>query len=209
MSNHLTGVSVVGNANFGTVNGDMTSRVIGFSGDGALPQEHPEAAPSASVTVFISHSHQDHQLANTLVETLVHGIDGLSPGQIRCSSMPSGAMPHGRRLEEGLRQDLVATKVVIGLLTPHARLSDYVPAELGAAWGSSVDLILACAGISTKLSGPYSNYVACDTTSLAEVLRLVSRASYILGIPISEPAQFIAQAQKFAEEARAISSTGD
>ena len=206
MRNRIKGLSVVGNANFGTVNGDMSSHINGFSGDGVLPHENSEVAASASVTVFISHSHQDQQLVQALVETLVHGIDGLSLGQIRCSSVPSLAMPYGRRLEDGLHQDLVSAKIIVGLLTPHARLSEYVPAELGAAWGSAADLLLACAGISAKLPGPYANYVACDATSLAEVLRLVSRASQILGIPLSEPAQFIAQAQNFVEEALAISS---
>jgi hypothetical protein len=47
-------------------------------------------------------------------------------------------LPSGEKTSEKLRTEISSAEVVIGLLTPDTRESNYVVAELGAAWGCNI-----------------------------------------------------------------------
>jgi hypothetical protein len=96
--------------------------------------------------VFISHSSQDQTLAEALIE-LLKSATGLVANQIRCSSVDGYRLPAGVNTEDRLREEVNATKVVVGLITPHSLLSHFVMFELGARWGGRLYLAPILAGV--------------------------------------------------------------
>jgi hypothetical protein len=87
--------------------------------------------------VFISHRHRDQAIAKSLIELLESAFD-LEPADIRCTSVQGYMLTPGERTSEELRSNLAGAELVIGLLSPGTTESNYVLAELGAAWGRDV-----------------------------------------------------------------------
>jgi hypothetical protein len=87
--------------------------------------------------IFISHRHKDVKIAEALVNLLESAFQ-VDKNDIRCTSVQPYTLPSGEKTSERLRTEIRSADVVIGLLTPDTRESNYVIAELGAAWGSNV-----------------------------------------------------------------------
>jgi hypothetical protein len=87
--------------------------------------------------IFISHRHKDQAIAKALIELLkiTFVIDS---ADIRCTSVQGYMLTPGERTSEQLRSNLAGAELVIGLLSPGTTESNYVLAELGAAWGQDV-----------------------------------------------------------------------
>jgi hypothetical protein len=71
-------------------------------------------AVRTGVLIFISHSSNDRDLAEALVDLLRGGLE-LSANRIRCSSVDGYRLPIGVNTESKLREEVNAAKVVVGL----------------------------------------------------------------------------------------------
>lgn len=87
--------------------------------------------------IFISHRHKDVSIAEALV-SLLESAFHIEKEDIRCTSVQPYTLSSGEKTSEKLRTEISSADVVIGLLTPDTRESNYVVAELGAAWGCNV-----------------------------------------------------------------------
>jgi hypothetical protein len=87
--------------------------------------------------IFISHRHRDQAIAEALIELLTSAFH-VEPADIRCTSVQGYKLTPGERTSEELRSNLAGAELVIGLLSPDTTESNYVLAELGAAWGRDV-----------------------------------------------------------------------
>jgi TIR domain len=86
------------------------------------------------VKIFISHSHQDSQVANALVDMLLSGLS-LEDSDIRCTSVPGHQLELGKNIAELLKTDISQAPALIALVSEESLTSNWVMFELGAAWG--------------------------------------------------------------------------
>ena len=89
--------------------------------------------------IFISHRHKDKTIAKGLIDLLDSAFT-IGPADIRCTSVQGYMLTPGERTSEELRSNLAGAELVMGLLTPETSESNYVLAELGAAWGRDVTI---------------------------------------------------------------------
>jgi hypothetical protein len=87
--------------------------------------------------IFISHRHKDQAIAKAPINLLETAFD-LGPVDVRCTSVQGYMLTPGERTSEELRSNLAGAELVMGLLSPDTTESNYVLAELGAAWGRDV-----------------------------------------------------------------------
>jgi hypothetical protein len=87
--------------------------------------------------IFISHRHKDRNIAKCLIELMENAFQ-IEPTDIRCTSVQGYMLTPGERTSEELRSNLAGAELVMGLLSPDTTESNYVLAELGAAWGRDV-----------------------------------------------------------------------
>jgi TIR domain len=87
--------------------------------------------------IFISHRHKDQAIAKALIDLLECAFY-IEPVDIRCTSVQGYMLTPGERTSEELRSNLAGAELVMGLLSPDTTESNYVLAELGAAWGRDV-----------------------------------------------------------------------
>jgi hypothetical protein len=87
--------------------------------------------------IFISHRHKDREIAKALID-LLESAFYIDPTDIRCTSVQGYMLTPGERTSEELRSNLAGAELVMGLLSPDTTESNYVLAELGAAWGRDV-----------------------------------------------------------------------
>src|SRR5688572_19277140 len=91
------------------------------------------------VDVFISHSSQDSQLARQVVDLLRSSLN-LRAQQIRCTSVDGYRLPAGANTDQQLREEALAARAFIGIISPFSLTSAYVLFELGARWGAGQPL---------------------------------------------------------------------
>ncbi len=94
-------------------------------------------AATAGPRIFISHRHDDAEVAGALTRLLQAAFD-LSPRDIRCTSVQPYRLPFGKNTGERLRDEIRGADVVLGILAPNTAESSYVMFELGAAWGQRI-----------------------------------------------------------------------
>src|SRR5579862_8470633 len=153
----------------------------------------PAAQPIThrGLSVFISHSSKDADLALALIELLKAGL-GLMADQIRCSSVDGYRLPVGVNTEDKLREEVNAAKVVIGLITPSSLTSYYVMFELGARWGANLFLAPLLAGVkASELRGPLSLLNALSANSDAQLHQLLADIGIHLNLPIQPAASYV------------------
>jgi TIR domain len=149
----------------------------------ALGRDNQAPAKSA-ILVLISHSSKDAKLAEALVDLLRSGI-GLLPEHIRCSSVDGYRLPAGAHAETQLRQEVNATRVLIGLITPSSLASPYVLFELGARWGGGNPMVPVLAGVrSDELRGPLSGLNALLCSEEAQLHQLLRDLGSQLNLPV-------------------------
>ncbi len=123
-----------------------------------------ESLPS----VFISHSSEDADLAELIVD-LIRSALHLSADDIRATSVEGHRLPGGADTDSQLRREILGTHSLVGLISEASFDSAYVLFELGARWGTQANLIplLAPGTSGDVLKGPITGYNAlrCDNIS--------------------------------------------
>lgn len=154
-----------------------------------------------SLAVLISHSSKDHQLASALIDFLRSGL-GLLPKQIRCSSVDGYRLPAGVHTDSQLRDEVTASKVLIGLITPNSLSSPYVLFELGARWGAGETMIPLLAGVTAdQLRGPLSGMNALLCNSEEQLHQALDEIGSHLGLEVQSPAAYLKQLRAVVERA--------
>jgi hypothetical protein len=150
-----------------------------------------ESSTHQGILVFISHSSKDAPLALALIELLTSGL-GLQSHQIRCSSVDGYRLPVGVNTETKLREEVNASRVVIGLITPNSLASAFVMFELGARWGANQFLAPLLAGVKpSELTGPLSLLNALSSNNEAQLHQLLRDVSKQLGLTLQDPASYV------------------
>jgi hypothetical protein len=171
------------------------------------------AVPSSPVTsgerkllVLISHSSKDELLASALIDLLRSAL-GLSPNQIRCSSVDGYRLPAGVNTDAQLRAEVTASKVLLGVITPNSLASPYVLFELGARWGAGAVMIPLLAGVTPdKLRGPLSGMNTLLCSSEEQLHQALSETGAHLDLPVQSPAAYLKQLKNVITEASHVSS---
>jgi TIR domain len=89
---------------------------------------------SSKIELFISHAHQDRELARRLVRAIEVGLQ-VPHGAIRCTSVPGYDFDPGTDFSETLKNEVTGASCVVGLWTAQSSKSQWCLFELGAAWG--------------------------------------------------------------------------
>jgi hypothetical protein len=124
----------------------------------------------SGVEVFISHAHDDKQLAEQLVTAIDLGLQ-VPPAAIRCTSVPGYDFAPGTDFIETLKNGLSEAVCVIGLLTPHSVKSQWCLFELGAAWGLAQKTLFLSLGAET-LGDPPAGFRSIQASQLCDAGQL-------------------------------------
>jgi hypothetical protein len=140
------------------------------------------------VDVFISHSSEDSQLASQIVDLLRSSLN-LAARQIRCTSLDGYRLPAGADTDKQLREEALAVRAFIAILSPFSLASPYVLFELGARWGADKHFIpLLAPGMGYQsLRGPLTGFNALTCESTGQLHQLVSDVRNTLGIVVESP----------------------
>jgi len=123
--------------------------------------------------IFISHSSDDKELAELIVDLLRSALT-LPAENIRCTSVEGHRLPGGADTKEQLRKEILGASSLIGLISLSSFNSVYVLFELGARWGAQKNLIplLVPGTEASVLEGPISDFnaLSCDSNSQLQQL---------------------------------------
>jgi hypothetical protein len=136
-----------------------------------------------SLKVFISHSHQDRELAKALVNFLRMAVR-LESKEIRCTSyLPAGLDP-GAKINEALRRDIEDCEFFFPLITTSSLKSEFVFFEIGAAWGLEQKIwpIIEVKGRTPKLPSLLTGLVHTNISDLEELARLTRKMNEAIWI---------------------------
>jgi hypothetical protein len=172
---------------------ESTLNALANTGAGDALYDLPErqSATYRGPFVFISHSSKDAELALALID-LLRGSLALTTDQIRCSSVDGYRLPVGVNMEGKFREEVNASKVVVGLITPSSLASYYVMFELGARWGANLLLApLLCGVKASELSGPLSLLNALSANNDAQLHQLVEDIANHLELQVQPAASYV------------------
>jgi len=130
--------------------------------------------------IFISHKESDVKIAEKLVEFLLAALD-IEEEKVLCTSVPGHMLKFGPPVPEQLRDGLVTSAVLIGLLTQDSVGATWVIFELGAAWGLK-KLVIPILGPGLKFSdipGPLGNSPGVQINATNASSRLMDAVNQI------------------------------
>lgn len=153
--------------------------------------------------IFISHSHQDEQIAKLLIVLIRSALD-LPANQIRCTSVDGYRLPWGIPIDEQLLQEIHDSVAFIALLTPNSLSSVYVLFELGARWGARKPLfpVLINNDVIGLLQGPLKAISGLVCDSEAQLYQLIDELAGVLGSTKDSAAVYHRCIVELAEAAR-------
>lgn len=109
------------------------------------PKSQQSGTQAMQPVIFISHSSKNLEVGDAILRLLKDAF-GLRTSEIRYTSHPAYGLSGGSDPSATLRQEVVAAKLVVGLITAESVDSQYVLFELGARWGAEKALIPLLAG---------------------------------------------------------------
>lgn len=137
-----------------------------------------------ALDIFISHSSQDIDIAESLINLLRAALN--TPAErIRCTSVPGYRLRGGASTDETLRDEVHSSTVLVGLITSASLSSAYVLFELGARWGAGRYMVplLARGTEPSVLRGPLTGISALRTYDAADLHQLVDNIASELRLP--------------------------
>jgi hypothetical protein len=143
------------------------------------------------IRLFISHSSQDRDLAERLID-LIRAALNLPASAIRCTSVDGYRLPGGATTDDQLRREVHDSDTFIGIVSAEGVRSPYVLFELGARWGAGKHLVplLAPGSPASVLAGPLAGLNALRCDSRAQLHQLVEELASPLSVPLQSRAAF-------------------
>ena len=125
-----------------------------------------------ALDVFISHAHNDAQLARRVVNFLKLGV-GVDD-EIRCSSNMANRFRFGGELGEEIKRDLKRCKSFMPLLTENSIGREWVMIEIACAWVLDKPIFPITAGLlqTTELPSLIEPLVRCDISNVDQLIAL-------------------------------------
>ena len=152
-----------------------------------------------TVSIFISHSSKDANVAFALIELLRAAL-GRRAEDIRCSSVDGYRLPGGANTEQQLRQEVNTATAFIGLITTDSLASPYVMFELGARWGAGLHMLPLLAGVDAGyIKGPLSGINALSCSSDAQVHQMLTDIARELSLSVGAPAAYVTYVKRLVE----------
>lgn len=157
-----------------------------------------------SISIFISHSSSDEDLAKALIRLLRAAI-ALSPESIRCTSVLGFKLPTGADVDAQLRNEVLEASIFIALLTERALDSTFVLFELGARWGMKKSLfpIMARGITGSKLDGPLRAIHARESSASEEIYQFLADVAKALNVEQFQPQKYQTELRAFQDLASA------
>jgi hypothetical protein len=142
-------------------------------------------------SIFISHSSNDAELAQLLVDLLRTALN-IPSKEIRCTSLDGYRLPGGADIDDQIKSEILRSTTLIGLISEKSFDSAYVLFELGARWGTGKNLIplLAPGMDANKLKGPVIGYNALKCDSNSQIHQLVENVAEQLGLKLENPSSY-------------------
>ncbi len=171
---------------------------------GSSPVQGASAMAEADLArgprIFISHSSRDTQTASALIDLLTRAL-ALRSESIRCTSVAGFELDAGANAENQLKAEVVASEVLISLISEHSLQSTYVMFELGARWGFGRPLIPILVGaiLPGDLRAPLSALHAVRGDSEERVHSLLDTVAKHLGAVVERPSAYLAQLRLFVK----------
>ncbi len=161
------------------------------AGPGPHSADH-KSISETTMQLFLSHSSRDEELAESLINLLRAGIDGLSPKKIRCTSVNGYRLNVGAHTDEQLRNEVLTARSFVGLITSASIDSAYVLFELGARWGAGLPLapLLGAGATSKSLRGPLGGLNALKCEDAGQLHQFVTDIAGQLGLEVNAPAVY-------------------
>jgi len=124
----------------------------------------------SKIEVFVSHAHEDRDLAQRLVSAIATGLQAPSDA-IRCTSVPGYDFTPGTDFIEALKDELTGASCVVGLWTPRSVKSQWCLFELGAAWGLAHKTLFLSLG-TEALRNPPAGFRSIHASQLSDAGQL-------------------------------------
>ena len=142
-------------------------------------------------SIFISHSSNDVELAQLLVDLLRTALS-ISSKEIRCTSIDGYRLPGGADVDNQIKSEILQSTTLIGLISEKSFDSAYVLFELGARWGTGKNLIpLLAPGMNPdELKGPIIGYNALSCDSNSQLHQLVEDVAKQLNLKPENPSAY-------------------
>jgi len=158
----------------------------------------------SKVELFVSHAHEDRDLAQRLVTAIALGLDVPTTETIRCTSVPGYDFPPGTDFMQALKEELTGARCVIGLWTPNSIKSQWCLFELGAAWGlAHKTLFLSLGG--EALRDPPAGFRAIQASQMSDaghLRRFLEELERITGWPTKNRSAAASELENLAKIAR-------
>ena len=153
--------------------------------------------------IFVSHASEDKQLAAVLVDLLRSALN-LTSEKILCTSVDGYRLPGGADAEKALREAVLASRTLVGIISPASRKSTYVQMELGARWGAGKHMIPVTAGgvRPGDVRGPVGKLNALDLRSRAGVQQLIGDLATELKVDAERPEVFDTQVDRVVKASK-------
>ena len=138
----------------------------------------------SKVDVFVSHAHEDRDIAHRLVRAIELGLQ-VPVGAIRCTSVPGYGFTPGTDVIEATKNELTIASCVVGLLTPRSLKSQWCLFELGAAWGLAHNPLFLSLG-TDALRDPPAAFRSIQASHLADAgqsRRFLDQLALLTGWP--------------------------
>jgi hypothetical protein len=129
------------------------NRQLGYRALYAAVQYLTKERRRSKVEVFVSHAHEDEDLATRIVRAIDLGLQ-VPPEGIRCTSLPGYEFKPGTHFIQALRDELTGASCVVGLWTASSMKSQWCLFELGAAWGLTRKALFLSLGGDTLREAP-------------------------------------------------------
>lgn len=157
----------------------------------------------SSIDLFISHSSKDSNIASVLVQLLRDSLN-LAPDNIRCTSIEGYGLSGGARTDDQLREEVVKAKSFIALITDVSYKSTYVLLEIGARWGTGLNLIplLASGATAAIIGDPLEGFHALSSDKKEDIYILVDNIARVLDRKQNSVATYESSARRLLQTSR-------
>lgn len=156
---------------------------------------------ATEIDIFISHSHQDIDIAEAFIELFRRGLN-VPVERIRCTSVDGYRLPVSTlSIDDQLRREVEQAKVFIAIITPVSLESAYVSFELGARWGTNEFSapILISSRHKDLLKGPLQNINALYCENRQEIEQFLSRVADKLQLEPVQPVSYQSSIDRLVE----------